>query len=288
MAFVNPFTVISYLRSASFQRFLPDWIVSITLVIYFFSIAEHAKPFERQFSLNDLTISYPFATKERVTGPACIVISFLVPAITITLVSFIKSLRSSNSGQKVLHNLQISILGLIISLSFNGVVTDILKNWIANPRPDFLERCGARNDTPLDTLVDISVCTAPYGQTILIDGMRSTPSGHSSISFSAMFYLSLWIYGQLRLSSSTASGLAPQPLYKYIFAGLPILLASYIALSRTQDYRHHFFDISLGSVIGIGFAITSYLRYYPSVWSIDPEKTNDELESAYGEPILPR
>lgn len=45
------------------------------------------------------------------------------------------------SQYQALHYLQVSILGLLISLSLNGVITDILKVWIARPRPDFLERC---------------------------------------------------------------------------------------------------------------------------------------------------
>ena len=104
-----------------------------------------------------------------------------------------------SSHQQALHCLQISVLGLIISLSLNGVITDILKIWIARPRPDFLERCGPAPGTPLHELVDVNVCTAPLGKALLIDGMKSTPSGHSSISFGGLFYLTLWLLGQFKL-----------------------------------------------------------------------------------------
>lgn len=50
-----------------------------------------------------------------------------------------------------------------------------------------------------------------------------------------------------------------------MIAGLPILVAAYIALSRTQDYRHHFFDIGFGSAIGIVFAVIFYYKYFNSL-----------------------
>ncbi|KAK6197556.1 vacuolar diacylglycerol pyrophosphate phosphatase [Scheffersomyces amazonensis] len=293
---LNPSVIVDYVKGREFQKFLPDWIVALVLIVYFFIVAEHAKPFERQFSLNDLTISHPFAIHERVSGTLCLLIAFFIPIIVITSYTLYKQTKltnnnsnnnsnNNNSQEKALHNLQIALLGLVISLSVNGVVTDILKNWIARPRPDFLARCGAAIGTPSDVLVDISVCTAPLGKRILTDGMRSTPSGHSSISFSALLYLSLWLTGQFKLTSKTNSS---QPLHKFIIAGLPILLSSYIALSRTQDYRHHFVDIILGGCIGIFFAITSYLRYFPSIYSEDCDRTLDEIESNYSEPLLPR
>lgn len=281
--FLQPSAVVSYLKSSSFRSFIPDWIVTFVLVVYFFVVAEHAKPFERQFSLNDLTISHPFALQERVTGLECIVLASLLPMITIFIVTLIKSKNGNgifSSAHQTLHHLQISILGLFVSLVVNGVVTDILKNWIARPRPDFLARCGPQAGTSFTQLVDLSVCTAPFGQAILIDGMRSTPSGHSSISFSGLLYLTLWLFGQFKLLNTT-----PQHLHKYLLACLPILLASYVALSRTQDYRHHFVDIILGSMLGTGFAIWSYHRHFHSIVSEDSEKALDEDSSS--ESLLP-
>lgn len=254
-----------YLELKRFRRYVPDWITAGIVVAYFFLIAEHSRPFDRQFKLNDPTIQHPFATSERVTGPACLVIAALVPSISMVVLTFI---RYKNSRLQIWHVLQVSILGLALSVSIDGVVTDILKVWVGRPRPDFLLRCGPREGTPRDSFVDISVCSAPLGASILADGMRSTPSGHLSISFSACLYLSMWIYGQFHLLSKTL------PIYSYMFAGLPLLLASYIALSRTQDYRHHFVDIFLGGALGCAIAITVYHKYFQHVFS---ERSNEIL-----------
>lgn len=251
--------MIRYIKSDVFKKYVLDWTLGLGLIIYFFAVAEHARPFARQFSLSDHTIQHPFATQERVTGVDCILISSIGPIIVIMLV-----IAYSSRGQKFSHDqihlLQISVLGLFLSLSINGVFTDILKNWIARPRPDFLERCGPNPGTLLVDLVGIDVCTAPLGKAVLVDGMRSTPSGHSSISFSGLLYLTLWLFGQFHVFSRS------QPLYRLLVCLTPLLIACYIALSRTQDYRHHFTDIIMGGIIGIGFALSVYHRYFPYVW----------------------
>lgn len=38
-----------------------------------------------------------------------------------------------------------------------------------------------------------------------------------------------------------------------------------IAVSRLEDYRHDFYDVSAGSFLGILLAYFSYRRYYPSL-----------------------
>ncbi|KAI5963801.1 uncharacterized protein KGF55_002681 [Candida pseudojiufengensis] len=283
MAFVSSSLMKQYINSLKFKTYVLDWIVALILALYFFLIAEHAKPFNRQFSIDDLTISHPFAIKERVSGPACIIIASLLPSTVIASILAFKHFTGKvDSKLEMLHTFQISILGLTISIFLDGIITDILKNWIARPRPDFLARCGVSIENRVNSeLLDISVCTAPYGQVALIDGMRSTPSGHSSISFVAFLYLSLWLLGQFKLISIT-----PQPIYKYLLAFSPLLLASYIALSRAQDYRHHFIDLILGSILGCIIAWFVYHHYWNNIFSknCDSPKFADENE----ESILPR
>lgn len=232
-----------YLRSNTFKKYVPDWISVGVLLIVFFYIVEPAKPFFRQFKLSDPTLQHPFATVERVSDNQLYFWSAIVPSIVIIAVHI--------SRKNSIHILNLSLLGLWTSLSVNGVITDILKNLIGRPRPDFIARCGANSNVPLDQYIDISYCSSPLGQVYLLDGMKSTPSGHSLISFSGLLFLSLWLGSQFQC----------KPIVGNIITCSPILLAFYIALSRTQDYRHHFLDIVMGGSIGIVIASISFIRY---------------------------
>ncbi|RLV92522.1 Diacylglycerol pyrophosphate phosphatase 1 [Spathaspora sp. JA1] len=249
-----------YFTSEKFKQFIPDWIVVFILITVFFQVTEVAQPFYRQFSINDPTISHPFATTERVTDNELYVYSTILPTLIITIMSLSRGtgVPHSNTFFDKLHLSQVSCLGLWFSVCVTSVITDILKCWIANPRPDFLARCGAAANTPVDKLVGIEVCTAPLGNMYLSDGMKSTPSGHSSMAFAGLLYLSLWLLGQFEMLKKKRQ----ITLVHWVIVVLPLLVASYIGLSRTQDYRHHFFDIILGGLIGVTFACLSYFKYF--------------------------
>ncbi|OBA22966.1 PAP2-domain-containing protein [Metschnikowia bicuspidata var. bicuspidata NRRL YB-4993] len=264
----------TYLSLNLFRRYLPDWITTGVMFAYFFLVAEHAMPFNRQFKLEDATLQHPFTVAERVPGVTCLVLATVVPALVIAVVTFSKHAKTKSHAW---HVFQISLLGLALTVSVDGVVTDILKCWVGRPRPDFLARCGPMEGTPVDQFVDISVCTAPLGMSVLADGMRSTPSGHSSISFSAFLYLAMWIYGQFQLTRR------PRDIHLHLLAALPLLLASYVALSRVQDYRHHFVDIFLGGILGCTIAYTMYHKYFHPVSSL----LSHEVLGAEDDKLLP-
>lgn len=59
-----------------------------------------------------------------------------------------------------------------------------------------------------------------------------------------------------------------------------------LLLSRTQDYRHHFADIILGSFLGITFAWWSYHHYFNTLVSEDSDKPI--LDEGSTELLLPR
>ncbi|WLF77153.1 hypothetical protein PVL30_000862 [Lodderomyces elongisporus] len=253
-----------YFSSSRFRSYLPDWGIVLVLFFIFFYITEQIQPFERQFTINDPRLLHPFAKVERVSDHQLYFYSTVLPILIIMISSL---LLGGNQFEKY-HLAQKSILALLFSVSSVSVLTDILKVWIGNHRPDFIVRCGPKKGTPTNRMVNVAeVCTAPLGEAYLADGMKSTPSGHSSMAFAGLFFLSLWVIGQWKLLSRKASGRSQwhkgeSTIANVIVACLPTLLATYIGLSRTQDYRHHFFDVGFGTFLGVLFASLSYWKYF--------------------------
>ena len=48
-----------------------------------------------------------------------------------------------------------------------------------------------------------------------------------------------------------------------LIALAPLIGAALIAISRLEDYRHDFYDVTIGSILGMTVAYFSYSRYYP-------------------------
>lgn len=213
-------------------------------------------PFERQFVINDVTINHPFTEHERVPNEVNMIYSLAIPVVIIVIVTSLLG-----DPRHKLYLGYISILGLFVSFFVNELFTDALKNWIGRHRPDFIARCIPKADAPRDVLVFAKdVCTTK-DLLRLADGFRTTPSGHSSSAFSGLGYLSLWLMGQL---------LTEHPLtgsWRKVVAAVPLLGAALIAISRTEDYRHHFVDVILGSMLGFTVAYWSYRRNFPELSS---------------------
>ncbi|KAG7747471.1 hypothetical protein KL912_003495 [Ogataea haglerorum] len=206
-----------------------DAVYVVLVILLDGLIFERIEPYQRQFTVNDLTISHPFAPVERVSGKMLLWIVTVSPPF--------------------------------VALGTCVFVTDVFKNWIGRCRPDFLDRCQPDPTAIKDTLYYAKeICTTKYKQRLL-DGFRTTPSGHSSMSFAALGYTSLWLLGQLQATRTEVGA------WRSVVAMLPALYAFYVAMSRTQDYRHHFVDVLLGSVLGSLLAWWSYRRVFPAVTS---------------------
>ena len=131
------------------------------------------------------------------------------------------------------HKFYVSLLGLAISLVLTASLTNLAKNAIGRPRPDFLDRCKARPGTPQSSLVGMDVCTQTNDHT-LQDGWRSFPSGHSSFAFSGLGYLALGVPANCTLSARTRTF--------YVACSVSCLWLQPLALryrgSRTTDMTH--------------------------------------------------
>ncbi|EJD02401.1 PAP2-domain-containing protein [Fomitiporia mediterranea MF3/22] len=274
-------------RLALLRSYLPDWILCIVLAAVFFSL-DKVPGFRREFSIEDPTLRFPFAVHERVPPIALYFIAIVAPFVIQIIVNVItiRSLWDFHNGT----------LGLLLGLTLTGAITQFTKITVGRPRPDVISRCQPPSGivNPEYGLVSSAICTqTDVG--ILRDGWRSFPSGHSSLSFAGLGFLSFYLAGKLHLFDENGH------TTKAWISLTPLSGAALVAISRTMDYRHHWQDVLVGSILGLVMSFFAYRQYYPPLGSprahkpfsprIKRERTADENESTPSDesnaPILP-
>lgn len=232
-------------------------VTDVVLVVFLagiFKLAYSIEPFQRQFYINDLLISHPFAELERVTGNQLFIYAGAVPLAAVAAVSLVMT-----KPKNKIYVTYVAIIGLLLSLFTTSIITDVLKNAFGRHRPDFLARCIPREDAPKDVLVyAVDVCTST-NRDRLLDGFRTTPLGHSSLSFAGLLYLLYFLAGQLAATRPQAGA------WRSVVAFIPTVGAAMIALSRTEDYRHHFIDVFVGLCLGAVIGLWLYFRLFPGL-----------------------
>jgi membrane-associated phospholipid phosphatase len=199
--------------------YMLDWIVIIVIAGIGGGL-NFVKPFHRPFSLVNLDISYPFIDEIISTGtliavglmaPACIIFG-----VVLLFVPGLAFMRKSNRSQIIrlkLWECEKGWAGLALSVAMAVFITQGMKNIFGKPRPDLLERCrpdltniaahvvgGYGQDISSKwTLVSSSICTQTDAS-VLDDGFRSFPSGHSSWIWSGMLYLTLFLCSKFSIA----------------------------------------------------------------------------------------
>lgn len=222
------------------------WGTSSTLIILAIYLELFATAARRPFSLTDKTISYPFIENEKYGDISLLLLGYVFPQLLMLAL-----VVTDSKGQKFFRFYKtISCFTFAVALAVFTVTFSKIR--LAKLRPDFLARCGpvAKSlETSSQTLYTEEVCSSPFGKAILNDGYKSCPSGHSTISMCGMLFLSLWLfrsYGQ-----NQKSGV----LKLLCFA--PLFLALDVITSRIYDFKHDYFDILSGSIVGAGAVLVS-------------------------------
>ncbi|KAG1656823.1 hypothetical protein FOA52_008457 [Chlamydomonas sp. UWO 241] len=89
----------------------------------------------------------------------------------------------------------------------------------------------------------------------------SYPSGHAAYMFSSMTVVSLFLLGHFRVLSR------PQPgqFALAVMCLVPIMLATFVAVSRVYDYKHATSDINAGCFVGLASGLFAYSLNYHSL-----------------------
>ncbi|ORX41134.1 phospholipid metabolism-related protein [Kockovaella imperatae] len=233
-----------------FKSYAPDWMLVVLLWVVY-AILNRSGGHKREFSLNDISIQHTFAEHERVPPNLLFFISAGIPLLVLVPVSAFVARTGWD-----MHN---AVVGVFMSYTMTGTVTQLIKMSVGRPRPDLLARCLPREgsaDHVFFGLSTVDICTTT-NQLRLDDGFKSFPSGHSSLSFAGLGFLSCYLAGKMHLWDRRGHRT------RGWFALSPLLGAVMVAISRTEDNRHHWQDVLVGSLLGLFIAWVSYRTYFP-------------------------
>jgi len=153
------------------------------------------------------------------------------------------------------HDLHHAILGLFYAYLLTGVITDSIKVGVGRPRPNFFWRCFPDGQDFYDDLSNV-IC---YGDDKDVrEGHKSFPSGHTSLSFAGLGFLSLYMAGKLQTFDRKGH------ICKLCVVFFPLLAAALVGVSRVDDYWHHWTDVFAGGLIGITVSFFCYHQFFPS------------------------
>ncbi|KAI9679030.1 MAG: hypothetical protein M1829_001700 [Trizodia sp. TS-e1964] len=197
-----------------------DWIIVIGAGIVGGALSA-ITPNKRPFTLEDPSISFPFSTKETISTVVLFLISVLTPIIIILVVCLLLVPGPSGAGprrnalawRRKLWELNTGLLGLILSCAAAFLITNGMKNLFGKPRPDLISRCepdvdniakyvvGGFGNRIIEgiQLVSADICQSKDGS-LVNDGFRSFPSGHSSLSFAGLTYLTLFLCSKFAIA----------------------------------------------------------------------------------------
>ncbi|XP_004364008.1 lipid phosphate phosphatase 3 [Capsaspora owczarzaki ATCC 30864] len=291
---------VSSRRICGFPRdialsFLADWFVILLMIGAELGL-QVVKPYERLVLQEDLDeLKYPLLGNT-ISTAVLIICSVGIPIGMIILVFvFTRNRRDFHQGlmgknASTHYGLAFSIIfgvahalsllprvtparnmlsektGLFLTILFTALLTDFVKLTVGRLRPDFFWRCfpdGVEHMLPNGHLN----CTGI--PSVIEEGRKSFPSGHSSWSFAGLGYLSLYFAGKLHTFNGHGH------VWKFWVSILPLALALYIAMTRVSDYWHHWQDVSVGTIIGLFFAWASYRQFFPSIFDETPSLHND-------------
>ncbi|CAL8114978.1 unnamed protein product [Orchesella dallaii] len=164
-----------------------------------------------------------------------------------------------------------------------GCLVGILKIVVGRPRPSMFARCYGEDY--LDYKDFSYACTG--NETLIFDGMKSFPSGHTSVAFASSTFLFLYLAGHFRIwvvvEQRSAAFLRLWPAKPkasgFLLAILTITPALLVGVSRVVANNHHIEDVMFGAMIGTTVAVGVYFIYFPSLispWCSAPKGAGDD------------
>ncbi|KAJ1687429.1 hypothetical protein LUZ63_018819 [Rhynchospora breviuscula] len=251
-------------HGASVARFhVYDWLILVGLIVTD-GLLNLIEPFHRFVGRDMMTdLRYPMKGN---TVPfwAVPIIGIVGPMIIITGIYFKK---------RNVYDFHHAILGILYSVLITAVITDAIKDAVGRPRPDFFWRCFPDGNDIYDNVTLGVIC---HGEkSVIKEGHKSFPSGHTSWSFAGLGFCSWYLAGKLTAFDRKGH------VGKLCIVFAPLLLAAMVAVSRVDDYWHHWQDVFTGGFLGLTVATFCYLQFFPL-----PSDINTIWPHAYHSEVL--
>ncbi|XP_017971615.1 PREDICTED: lipid phosphate phosphatase 2 isoform X1 [Theobroma cacao] len=228
-----------------------DWLILLLLIVIDV-VLNVIEPFYR-FVGEDMMTDLEYPLKDN-TVPfwAVPIIAIILPFSVILVYYFIR---------RDVYDLHHAILGLLFSVLITGVITDAIKDAVGRPRPDFFWRCFPDGKGVFDPVTKNVMCTGL--RSVIKEGHKSFPSGHTSWSFAGLGFLALYLSGKIRVFDRRGH------VAKLCIVFLPLLIAALVGISRVDDYWHHWQDIFAGGLLGITVSSFCYLQFFPPPYDVE-------------------
>eukprot|EP00727_Mastigamoeba_balamuthi_P011392 m51a1_g6876 putative lipid phosphate phosphatase 3 (1062) ;mRNA; f:196547-201114 len=229
-----------------------DWALVLSVLVVSLIVSSAASPYHSNMpdGRNNVNFMYPY---QRSTVPSwCVVFLALgVPTIVCVAAQFL--LRRVVDKWDAMHDVHHTVLGLMESFAVALFVTETAKPFAGRYRPNYLSVVDNNGDE--------------------VDGHKSFPSGHTSVAFSGLFFLTLWLAGKTRM-------LAPGggQFWKAVVCGIPSYAAMMVGISRVRDYYHHHSDIVAGCLVGLCCAVMGYHLVFPGLLEKDCHRPRSREE----------
>lgn len=193
-----------------------DWALLVIFAALGYVVGNRT-PNKRPFYLGDPDIDFPYKGYDTVSLPVLFVVTVVAPAAIIFVLAIAvtpahpaaKSSSKSLTWRRKLWEWHAGWLGLALSVVTAWFLTSGMKNLLGKPRPNLLGRCHpdtanianyfvgdaatAANDL---RLVSASICQNT-DKSVVDEGFRSFPSGHSTVAASGLVYLALVLAAKL-------------------------------------------------------------------------------------------
>lgn len=247
------------------KRVIIDVLILLVFAIPLVYFKKFGKPYKRGFFCNDQSLMHPFK-ESTIKNWMLYFIGLVIPLCVIIIVELVLSQKEESEESEPYVVLGMEIPGWLVQcykkigiFAFGAAVaqlaTDIAKYSIGRLRPHFIAVCqpiidGAPCDETMEgsKYIEEFKCSAQGTSDRMLKEMRlSFPSGHSSFTFYTMVYITFYLQSRMTYKGST--------LLRHFLQFLLIMMAWFTGLSRISDYKHHWFDVLAGSLLGSIVAI---------------------------------